>query len=113
VAGTGKAHLRDGNQVLRVEDLVMEFPVGRTGLKVNAVSGISLDVVRGETLVGVRQEHDRTGDHATPAADVGVGAVRGPGVDGVVGRIDARGAHEDADDLPGPDLVAQPPAQGP
>ena len=28
----------------------MEFPVGRTGLKVNAVSGISFDVLRGETL---------------------------------------------------------------
>lgn len=50
MAGTGKAHLRDGDVVLKVEDLVMEFPVGRTGLKVHAVSGISLDVLRGETL---------------------------------------------------------------
>jgi peptide/nickel transport system ATP-binding protein len=51
MAGTGKAHLRDsGDVVLRVDDLVMEFPVGRTGLKVHAVSGISLDVLRGETL---------------------------------------------------------------
>ncbi len=50
MAGTGKAHLREGDIVLRVEDLVMEFPVGRTGLKVNAVSGISFDVLRGETL---------------------------------------------------------------
>lgn len=50
MAGTGKAHLRNGDAVLRVEDLVMEFPVGRTGLKVHAVSGISLDVIRGETL---------------------------------------------------------------
>ncbi len=36
--------------LLRVDDLVVEFPVGHTGLKVNAVSGISLDVLRGETL---------------------------------------------------------------
>ena len=50
MAGSGKAHLRDGEVVLRVEDLVMEFPVGRTGLKVNAVSGISFDVLRGETI---------------------------------------------------------------
>ena len=51
MAGTGKAHLRDDDDiVLRVEDLVVEFPVGRTGLVVNAVSGISLDVRRGETL---------------------------------------------------------------
>ena len=51
MAGTGKAHLRDSPDVLlRIEDLVVEFPVGRTGLKVNAVSGISLDVLKGETL---------------------------------------------------------------
>ncbi len=51
MAGLGKAHLRDeGDIVLRVEDLVMEFPVGRTGLKVHAVSGISFDVLRGETM---------------------------------------------------------------
>jgi peptide/nickel transport system ATP-binding protein len=51
MAGTGKAHLRDSPDVLlRIEDLVVEFPVGRTGLKVNAVSGISMDVLKGETL---------------------------------------------------------------
>jgi peptide/nickel transport system ATP-binding protein len=51
MAGTGTAHLHDGDDaLLRVEGLVVEFPVGRTGLKVNAVSGISLDVLPGETL---------------------------------------------------------------
>jgi peptide/nickel transport system ATP-binding protein len=51
MAGTGTAHLhRTEESLLRVEDLVVEFPVGRTGLKVNAVSGISLDVLPGETL---------------------------------------------------------------
>jgi len=51
MAGTGTAHLRNsGDVLLRVENLVVEFPVGRTGLKVNAVSGISFDVLRGETL---------------------------------------------------------------
>ena len=51
MAGTGKAHLReDDDLVLRVEDLVVQFPVGRTGLVVNAVSGISFDLRRGETL---------------------------------------------------------------
>ena len=48
MAGSGKAHLRDG-ALLRVEDLVVEFPAGR-GRKVHAVSGISIDVVEGETL---------------------------------------------------------------
>ena len=51
MAGSGKAHLRpEGTALLRVEDLVVEFPVGRTGLKVNAVSGISIDVMEGETV---------------------------------------------------------------
>jgi oligopeptide/dipeptide ABC transporter ATP-binding protein len=51
MAGTGTAHLRDPSEtLLRAEDLVVEVPVGRTGLKVHAVSGISLDVKEGETL---------------------------------------------------------------
>ena len=51
MAGTGKAHLRPrGTALLTIEDLVVEFPVGRSGLKVNAVSGISLDVMEGETV---------------------------------------------------------------
>ncbi len=51
MAGTGKAHLNnDGESLLSVNDLVVEFPVGRTGLKVQAVSGISFDVLPGETL---------------------------------------------------------------
>jgi peptide/nickel transport system ATP-binding protein len=51
MAGSGKAHMRPaGTALLTIEDLVVEFPVGRTGLKVNAVSGISLDVMEGETV---------------------------------------------------------------
>jgi peptide/nickel transport system ATP-binding protein len=50
MAGSGKAHLRDGDNVLiKVEDLVVEFPVGK-GRKVHAVSNISFDVLEGETL---------------------------------------------------------------
>ena len=51
MAGSGTAHLRPaGEAVLRIEDLVVEFPVGRSGLKVNAVSSVSIDVLPGETL---------------------------------------------------------------
>jgi peptide/nickel transport system ATP-binding protein len=48
MAGTGDAHLRP-EALLSVEDLVVEFPAGR-GHSVKAVSGISIDVVEGETL---------------------------------------------------------------
>ena len=51
MAGSGTAHLRNGDDaLLRVEHLVVEFPVGRSGLKVNAVSDVSLDIIEGETL---------------------------------------------------------------
>jgi peptide/nickel transport system ATP-binding protein len=51
MAGTGTAHLRPEEEtLLRVEDLVVEFPVGRSGLRVHAVSNISIDVKEGETL---------------------------------------------------------------
>lgn len=49
MAGTGKAHLRGEGAVLTVEDLTVEFPVGG-GRKVHAVSGISIDLMPGETL---------------------------------------------------------------
>jgi peptide/nickel transport system ATP-binding protein len=49
MAGSGTAHLRDGDVILRVVDLVVEFP-GARQQTVHAVSGISFDVLRGETL---------------------------------------------------------------
>ena len=36
--------------LLRVENLVVEFPAGRRGQKVHAVTDVSLDVKEGETL---------------------------------------------------------------
>ena len=51
MAGRGTTHLRSPDaSLLRVEHLVVEFPVGRTGLVVNAVSDVSLDILEGETL---------------------------------------------------------------
>ena len=51
MAGHGTANLRaEGDALLRVEHLVVEFPVGRTGMKVNAVTDVSLDILEGETL---------------------------------------------------------------
>ena len=48
MAGSGTEHLRDG-AVLSVTDLVVEFP-GPRGAVVHAVSEVSFDLVRGETL---------------------------------------------------------------
>jgi peptide/nickel transport system ATP-binding protein len=50
VAGSGTAHLRpDADIVLSVEHLVVEYPVRRRRV-LRAVSDVSFDVVRGETL---------------------------------------------------------------
>ncbi|WP_336212281.1 ABC transporter ATP-binding protein [Nonomuraea sp. LPB2021202275-12-8] len=50
MAGSGTAHLRPRDEVLlRVENLVVEFPAGR-GRTVRAVSGVSFDLAKGETL---------------------------------------------------------------
>lgn len=49
MAGSGKAHLRGDEALLRVEDLVVEFPAHGRGV-VHAVSGISFDVMNGETV---------------------------------------------------------------
>ena len=51
MAGSGTAQLRPDRDdvLLRVEHLEVEFPAGR-GAKVHAVSDVSFDVVRGETL---------------------------------------------------------------
>jgi len=50
MAGTGTLHLRPTDEVLlQVEGLVVEFPAPG-GQSVKAVSGISFDIARGETL---------------------------------------------------------------
>lgn len=50
MAGTGKAHMRaEGTAILRVDDLVVEYK-SQGGEKVQAVSGVSLYIIPGETL---------------------------------------------------------------
>ncbi len=51
MAGSGTAHMRDASEaLLRAENLIVEFAVGSTGLKVHAVTDVSIDVKEGETL---------------------------------------------------------------
>ena len=70
MAGSGDAHLRpDGEALLRVEDLVVEFPVGRTGLQGERGVGHHLRRAarrdaRPRGRVGLRQVDDRPGHHA-------------------------------------------------
>ena len=102
--------------LLRVEDLVVEFPAG-AGLKVHAVSGHQPRRARGRDArprrrVGLRQVDDRQGDHAAAAPDVGQVRFEGRRPDPAEGRGAAQAAPRAADDLPGPDLVAEPAAQG-
>ncbi len=49
MAGSGTAHLRPGDPLLQVKNLVVEFPAGPRR-RVHAVSDVSLDISEGETL---------------------------------------------------------------
>ena len=49
MAGSGKAHLRGTDPLLTAEDLVVSYGVGG-GRTLTAVSGVSFDVMEGETL---------------------------------------------------------------
>ena len=120
MAGSGTAHLRDPDEaLLRVEDLVVEFPVGRTGLKVNAVvehqprRAAGRDA-RPRRRVGLRQVDDRQGDHAAAPPDRRARSCSTASdlTDAARARTLRAAAPADADDLPGPDLVAEPAAQG-
>ena len=116
MAGTGTAHLRpDDDVLLRVEDLVVEFHA--EGGKVKAVSGISLDLVAGETLGLVGESgcgKSTTGRAVMQLPRPTSGTVRFDGIEltALQGRRPAPDPPADADDLPGPDLVAQPAPQG-
>ena len=80
MAGSGTAHLATRSEaLLRVEDLVVEFPVGRTGLQ--GARGLERQPrrdagrdARSRRRVGLRQVDDRQGDHAAAAPDVGTRA---------------------------------------
>lgn len=113
MAGTGKTHLRNSPDVLlSVNDLVVEFPVARTGLKVNAVSGISFDVIKGETL-GIVGESG-CGKSTTGRAIMQLPAPTSGSIDfngqelTTLSKDDMRDADQDSDDLSRSDFIAEP-----
>ena len=103
--------------LLRVEDLVVEFPVGRSG-KVNAVVGHQPRRPRGRDArprrrVGVRQVDDRArAVMQLPRPTSGTRALRRRRAHRLKGDALPQTRPQHADDLPGPDLVAQPAPQG-
>ena len=52
MAGSGNAHLRGSDMVLRAENINVEFNLGEKKI-VRAVSGVSIDIAKGETLAVV------------------------------------------------------------
>jgi peptide/nickel transport system ATP-binding protein len=52
MAGSGNAHLRGSDMVLRAENVNVEFNLGEKKI-VRAVSGVSIDIAKGETLAVV------------------------------------------------------------
>jgi oligopeptide/dipeptide ABC transporter ATP-binding protein len=97
MAGSGTAHLRDERDdlVLRVEHLVMEFPVGSSGAKVHAVSDVSLDLASAETLGIVGESgcgKSTTGKAIMRVPPPTSGTVTLDGVD--LGSLDAEGMRD-------------------
>ena len=101
--------------LLSVEDLHVTFQKGNTA--VQAVAGISFTLAPGRDAgaggrVGLRQDDDRAGRRAGGAGHVGPDHLQRHRDHRAEPRRPAHAAHPGPDDLPGPDLVAQPAPTG-
>ena len=120
MAGSGTAHLRDAER----DAAAGREPGGRvpgrlTGLKVHAVTDVSIDVARGRDprawwASRAAASRPPAGPSCScPPPTSGRWSTTGPGPDQAQATTTLRQlAARDADDLPGPDLVAEPAPQG-
>ena len=118
MAGSGTAHLRDrrrgaaaGREPGRRVPRRPHRSARARGLRREHRRDAGRDA-RPRRRVGLRQVDDRQGDHAAAAPELGRRALRRPGPHDAVRRAPAQDPHAHEDDLPGPDLVAEPAAQG-
>ena len=102
-----------GDPLLRVENLVVEYPVGQQdgpcGVRRQPRDRARRDARPGRRI-RLRKIDARPRGDAVAQAGVGQGAVRRPGPHGDAGRYPAADAPARAADLPGPDRLAEPAA---
>ena len=112
-----------GEPLVQVRDLVKHFPITQGIVlqrkigAVQAVDGVSFDVKRGRDARHrgrdrLRQEHHGQADHAPARPHLRRGALRRAGHHPPAGRAAEGGQARDADDLPGPLLLAEPAQDG-
>lgn len=117
MAGSGTAHMRNTvDSVLTVRDLTVEFRVAKDKI-VKAVSGLSFDVVRGETLaiVGESGCGKTTLARAVlqlPPPNAGEVVLNGTDLTLLPKENLSVGANIDADDLSRSDFFARPTHDG-
>ena len=119
VAGSGTAHLRDSAEtLLRVEELVVEFPLGDTGLqgatRCRASASTCCRARPSGSSASRAAASRRPGGRSCscPARRAAASSSTGASSPTLDGEDAAQAPPADADDLPGSDLVAEPTAQG-
>jgi uncharacterized protein YbaA (DUF1428 family) len=100
MAGSGNAHLRGSDMVLRAENVNVEFNIGDKKI-VRAVSGVSIDIAKGETLA----VQFRKSVTATSKTDFGFSVFEWNRYHSIKGRKTACSKTTNANDFSGPNFI--------